>query len=117
LEGKVKSVNLITWSDFKRVDIRVGIIVAVRSFPQARKPAYRLEIDFGALGIKKSSAQITNYTPAQLQGSQVVAVVNLPPKQVGPAISEVLVLGGIDADGTVCLLRPDPDCDLGSQVA
>lgn len=113
----MQSANQISWADFKRVDIRVGRIVAVRPFPEARKPAYRLEIDFGPLGIKKSSAQITNYTPTQLKGSQVVAVVNLPPKQVGPAISEVLVLGGIDADGTVCLLRPNPDCNLGSKVA
>ena len=117
LEGKVKDVNLIAWDDFKRVDLRVGRIVAVHSFPQARRPAYRLEIDFGPLGIRKSSAQVTNYTSAELQGSQVVAVMNLPPKQIGPSISEVLVLGGVDADGMVCLLRPDPDCDLGSKVA
>jgi len=107
----------INWTDFERVDMRVGRIVAVEPFPEARKPAYRLKVDFGPLGVKKSSAQVTNYTPEELQGRQVVAVVNFPPKQIGPAISEVLVLGGIDADGEVRLLCPDPDCELGSKVA
>lgn len=109
--------NSISWDDFERVDMRVGRIVSAHPFPEAHKPAYRLKIDFGPLGVKKCSAQVTNYAPEELQGRQVVAVVNFPPKQIGPAISEVLILGGIDEDGTVCLLRPDPDCDLGSKVA
>lgn len=113
----MESTDWITWTDFERVDMRVGRIVAVHVFPEARKPAYRLKIDFGTLGIKKCSAQVTNYAPEELQGRQVVAVVNFPPKQIGPTISEVLVLGGINADGEVHLLRPDPDCALGSKVA
>ena len=111
------STYLINWDDFERVDMRVGRIVSVDRFPEARKPAYRLKIDFGALGIKKTSAQVTNYTFSELQGRQVVAVINFPVKQVGPFISEVLLLGGIDAEGKVRLLRPDPDCKLGSRVA
>ena len=113
----MESTHLISWADFERVDMRVGRIVSVHPFPEARKPAYRLKVDFGALGVKKTSAQVTNYTPDELQGRQVVAVVNFPVKQVGPSISEVLVLGGIDAEGKVYLLRPDPDCELGSRVA
>jgi len=109
--------NSISWPDFERVDMRVGRIVSAHLFPEAHKPAYRLKIDFGPLGVKNCSAQVTNYPLEELQGRQVVAVVNFPPKQIGPAISEVLVLGGIDVDGTVSLLRPDPDCDLGSKVA
>jgi len=113
----MESTDPINRADFERVDMRVGRILAVEPFPEARKPAYRLEVDFGPLGVKKCSAQVTNYTPKELQGRQVVAVVNFPPKQIGLAISEVLVLGGIDADGEVRLLRPDPDCELGSKVA
>ena len=113
----MESTNSISWADFEMVDIRVGRIVAVYPFPEARKSAYRLKIDFGDLGVKKCSAQVTNYASDDLQGRQVVAVVNLPPKQIGPAISEVLVLGGIDANGEVRLLRPDRDCELGSKVA
>ena len=113
----MESTDFISWDDFERVDIRVGRILAVYPFPEARKPAYRLKIDFGALGVKKCSAQVTNYAPEDLQGRQVAAVVNFPPKQIGPAISEVLVLGGLEANGQVRLLRPDPDCELGSKVA
>ncbi len=113
----MESTDPINWADFERVDMRVGRIMAVEPFPEARKPAYRLKVDFGLLGVKKCSAQVTNYAPEELQGRQVVAVVNFPPKQIGLAISEVLVLGGIDADGEVRLLRPDPDCELGSKVA
>ena len=113
----MESTDWISWTDFERVDMRVGRIVAVYVFPEARKPAYRLKIDFGALGTKKCSAQVTNYKPEELEGRQVVAVVNFPPKQIGPTISEVLILGGINADGEVRLLRPDPDCVLGSKVA
>jgi tRNA-binding protein len=109
--------NSISWAEFERVDMRVGRIVSAQLFPEAHKPAYRLKIDFGPLGVKKCSAQVTNYALEELQGRQVVAVVNFSPKQIGPAISEVLVLGGIDVDGTVSLLCPDPDCALGSKVS
>jgi tRNA-binding protein len=95
----------ITWTDFERVDIRVGTILEAREFPQARKPAYQLLLDFGPeIGLKKSSAQLTHhYTPATLVGRQVLAVVNFPPKQIGPFRSEVLVLGVPDAAGHIVL--------------
>jgi len=95
----------ITWADFEHVDIRAGTILEVREFPQARKPAYQLLLDFGPeIGLKKSSAQITqHYTPAALVGRQVLAVVNFPPKQIGPFRSEVLVLGVPDAEGHIVL--------------
>jgi len=95
----------ITWADFERVDIRAGTILEAREFPAARKPAYQLLLDFGPeIGLKKSSAQITqHYTPATLVGRQVLAVVNFPPKQIGPFRSEVLVLGVPDAEGHIVL--------------
>jgi tRNA-binding protein len=103
---------------FAAVDMRVGRIVEVESFPEARLPAWKLTIDFGhELGLKRSSARITNYDPGDLQDSLVVAVVNFPPKQIGPFRSEVLVLGAIEEDGTVQLLRPDGDPPLGSPIA
>ena len=108
--------NLIDWNDFTKVDMRVGKISDVNDFPEARKPAYILTIDFGRLGIRKTSAQITNYTKKELLDREIVAVVNFPAKQIGPIMSEVLVLGGVEKDGTVRLLKPDPDCELGSRV-
>ena len=99
----------IAYSDFERVDIRVGTITDAQPFPQARKPAYKLVIDFGAeIGMKRSSAQLTvHYRADQLIGRQVCAVVNFPPRQIGPFISEVLTLGMPDDDGSVVLVRPD----------
>jgi tRNA-binding protein len=99
----------ISFDDFLNVDVRVGTVVRVETFPEARKPAYKLWIDFGAeLGLKKSSVQITeHYSPAELIGRQVAAVVNFPPRQVGPFLSEVLVLGFPDAKGRVVLVAPD----------
>jgi tRNA-binding protein len=98
----------ITYGDFENVDIRVGTIVDVQPFPEARKPAFKLRIDFGnAIGVKKSSAQITkHYTANALLGKQVAAVVNFPPRQIGPFMSEVLTLGFPDADGGVVLIGP-----------
>jgi len=108
----------IAFDDFLAVDMRVGRVVAVEDFPQARTPAWKLRIDFGPeIGERRSSAQITNYTREELEGSLVVAVVNFPPRQVGPVRSEVLVLGAVEADGTVLILRPDGDATPGTRIA
>jgi tRNA-binding protein len=108
---------VISFDDFLRVDMRVGRVVAVEDFPEARKPAWKLTIDFGEeLGLKRSSAQITNYGRDQLEGRLVVAVVNFPPRQVGPFKSEVLCLGASDEQGRVILLAPDTDVPLGSRI-
>ena len=109
--------KMISWNDFENVDMRVGKIVQVNEFPEARKPAYKLRIDFGLLGIKKSSAQVTSYAPDALMGRQVIGVVNFPPKQIGTYSSEVLVLGAVQNDGKVVLLSPDPGSMLGMRVA
>lgn len=101
--------NEISFDDFMQVDIRVGTIIEVQDFPEARKPAYKLVIDFGdEIGTKKSSAQITvRYSKADLMGKQIMAVVNFPPRQIGPFMSEVLTLGVADDNGDVALVTPD----------
>ena len=108
----------ISFDDFLAVDIRLGTIVSAEPFPQARKPAYRLTIDFGpAIGVKKSSAQITrHYRIEDLVGRQVAAVVNFPPRQIGPFMSQVLTLGFPDADGEVVLVRPDLEAPNGARL-
>lgn len=108
----------ITYDDFERVDIRVGTIVAVDGFPEARKPAFKLKVDFGApIGIKRSSAQLTiHYTAQELVGRQVAAVVNFPPRQIGPFLSEVLVLGFPDAEGAVVLVGPERPVPNGGKL-
>jgi len=108
----------IAFEDFLKVDIRVGRIVTAEPFPQARKPAFKLTIDFGPeIGLKRSSAQITvNHTPEELVGSQVLAVVNFPPRQIGPFMSEVLTLGVPDANGDVMLIRPDREVPIGGRL-
>ncbi len=108
---------MIDFDHFAAVDMRVGRIVAVEEFPEARVPAWKLQIDFGReVGVKRSSAQITHYSREQLQDSLVIAVVNFPPRQIGPFSSEVLVLGALDPDRGVVLLRPDGEAELGSKI-
>jgi tRNA-binding protein len=107
----------ITYDDFGKVDMRVGRVVEVEDFPEARSPAWKLRVDFGPeIGVKRSSAQITNYPREELLGRFVVAVVNFPPRQIGPFMSEVLVLGVPDERGHVVLLRPDRDVPPGGRV-
>ena len=108
----------ITFNEFLKVDIRVGSILKVETFPEARKPAYKLWIDFGpSIGTKKTSAQITdNYTLTELIGRQVLAVVNFPPRQIGPFMSEVLTLGVTDNKGAVTLLGPDKEIPNGERM-
>lgn len=108
----------IQWSDFVRIELRVGRIISAEQFPEARKPAYKLEVDFGPeIGTRRSSAQITSlYRPAELLGKLVVAVINFPPKQIGPFISECLVTGFHDADGNVTLCRPEHEVPLGTKL-
>lgn len=108
----------ITWTDFEKVDIRTGTIILAEPFPQARKPAYKLTIDFGELGTKRTSAQLTKlYQPHELIGKQVVAVVNFPPKQIATFMSECLILGAVDNDGTVTLLQTERSTQNGVRIA
>jgi tRNA-binding protein len=114
---KPRNEKLISWSDFQALDIRAGTILEVMPFPEARKPAYRLAVDFGELGVLKSSAQITAlYTPDHLVGRQVVAVVNFPAKQIANHTSECLVLGVYNEEGQVVLLSPLQPVENGSVV-
>jgi tRNA-binding protein len=116
--GPLAAAAPITWDDFLKVDVRVGRIVAVEPFPEARNPAYKLRLDFGELGERRSSAQITTrYRAEELVGRLVVAVVNFPPKRIAGFLSEVLVLGVYAAEGDVVLLRPDQDVAPGHRVA
>jgi tRNA-binding protein len=108
---------LIEFDQFLAVDMRVGRVVAVDDFPEARKPAWQLTIDFGPeIGVKRSSAQITQYSRDELEDTLVVAVVNFPPRQIGPFFSEVLVLGALDDELGVVLLRPDRGAEPGSRI-
>lgn len=110
--------QFIDWQDFEKVEIRTGTIVKAEPFPKARKPAYQLTIDFGELGTKRSSAQITTlYQPEDLIGKQIVAVVNFPPKQIANFMSECLVLGSVAPDGTVTLLQTERQVANGLRIA
>lgn len=110
--------NQIEWNDFTKVELRVGRVISAEVFAEARKPAYKLQIDFGPeIGLRKSSAQITaHYTPENMIGKLVVAVVNFPPKQIGPLMSECLVTGFHDADGRVTLCVPEHEVPLGTKL-
>jgi len=108
----------LTWDQFEAVDMRVGRVIEVQDFPEARHPAWKLRIDFGPeIGERRSSAQIANYERLELEGRQVVAVVNFPPKQIGPFMSECLVLGAVAEDGTVILLEPRQGAEVGDRIA
>jgi tRNA-binding protein len=108
---------MISWNDFEKIDIRAGTIIEAMPFPKAKKPAYQLTIDFGGLGIKRSSAQITAlYTREELIGRQVIAVMNFPVKQIANFFSECLVLGVYAEDGNVVLLQPDREVINGSRI-
>ena len=110
--------DLIAYTDFEKVDIRAGRIIDVQDFPEARRPAYKLWVDFGPeIGVRKTSAQVVqNYTADQLKGRMIAGVVNFPPKQIGKYMSEFLVLGFPDADGNVTLIAPDKDVPLGGRL-
>jgi tRNA-binding protein len=109
---------MITYTDFEKVDIRVGRVVKVEDYPEAKKPAYKLQIDFGpAIGIKKSIGQFpANYTRKELQGKLVAGVINFPPRQIGPAVSEVLTLGFADENGNAVLISPTQNVPLGGKL-
>jgi tRNA-binding protein len=108
----------ISIADFQKVEMRIGKIVDVADFPEARNPSYKLRIDLGGLGIKTSSAAVQRwYSKADLMGRAIVAVTNFPPRQIGPFLSEVLCLGAVQGDGRVVLLRPDVEGELGARIA
>lgn len=108
---------MITWDDFEKIEIKVGTIIQVEDFPKAKKPAYKLKIDFAAFGTKQSSAQITDhYSKEELIGKQIIAVVNFPPKQIADFFSECLVLGVYDENKQVILLRPDQQVTNGQPI-
>lgn len=110
--------NYLSWSEFERVEMRVGTIINAEAFPKARKPAFKLTIDFGEKGIKRTSAQITKlYSLEQLLGMQVVAVINFPPKQIADFMSECLVLGAVGDNGEVTLLQPSLPATNGLRIA
>ena len=118
MSDSTRATRLIEFAEFARVDMRIGRVVAVDDFPQARTPAWKLTIDFGPeLGQLRSSAQITHYTREQLEGTLVVAVVNLTPRRIGPFVSEVLVLGALNDGLGVVLLRPDTEAAPGDRIA
>ncbi len=107
----------ISWSDFEKVELRVGTVIEVKDFPEARKPAYKIKVDFGEFGIKKSSAQITaHYSKEDLLGKQVVAVINFPVKQIGPSKSECLITGFYREDGSVVLAIPEREVPNGAKL-
>lgn len=115
---EIKSTASAHYEQFEQLDIRIGTVVSAEPFPEARKPAIKLTIDFGPLGVKRTSAQITaRYEPETLVGRQVTAIVNFPPKRIAGFVSEVLVLGGVPGEGDVILLRPDQPVENGTPVA
>tara|TARA_R110002049_G_scaffold120052_4_gene274434 strand:- start:1363 stop:1701 length:339 start_codon:yes stop_codon:yes gene_type:complete len=111
-------VDNISFDDFMKVDIRTGRVIKAEAFPEARKPAIKMWVDFGGdIGVRKTSAQVTtHYTPESLIGRQVMAVVNFPPRQIGPFMSEILVLGVPDADGAIVLVTPDLETPIGGRM-
>jgi len=109
---------VITIGDFQKVEMRVGMIIDVQDFPEARNPSYKLRVDFGPVGIRTSSAAVQRwYGKEELLGRRVIAVTNFPPRQIGPFMSEVLCLGAVQSDGRVVLLRPDVEGELGARIA
>jgi len=110
--------EIITWPDFSKIDMRVGTIIKINDFPEARKPAYQIQVDFGKnIGIRKSSAQITNrYTKEELLGKQIIAVINFPKKQIANFMSECLILGAVDGSDVI-LLRPEAKVDNGLKIS
>ncbi len=109
--------NSISWEDFSKVEMRIGTIISAEIFKEARNPAYKIAIDFGSFGLRKTSAQITElYTPDEIIGRQVVAVINFPPKQIATMMSECLVLGGLGGEKEVILIQPDRKVENGTKI-